>query len=233
MNLTKFYINGEFVDPSSKETLEIINPATEEKIGIVSLGYGNLRSVSQAFEFLGAKVTHLTSPDLLERCDFAVLPGVGTFPDAMLALKTNGFSESIKCFAKSGKPLLGICLGMQIMLTEGNEITTTNGLNIFKGRTKRLCQSEGPVMSPNTGWGKIEFLPVAAAPLSSIAEPYFYFNHSYVCEVEDVGAVSAVIGRSLEWPAIIQQQNVVGIQCHPEKSHLAGLNFLRYFLSLD
>lgn len=189
---------------------------------IIDYGLGNLASVYNALRFLGAEAKMSTLPHDIENADKLILPGVGSFRDAMAGLRKRGFLEPLKKALLSGKTYLGICLGLQILFDiseEGNVL----GLGIFKGKVKRFSPGAG-VKVPHIGWNTVKF----KAGIND--EPYFYFDHSYYAEPEDKNIVSATTFHGVEFPSMICKGNINAVQFHPERSQGRGLSFLEKFI---
>lgn len=203
-------------------------------ISIIDYGMSNLLSISRAFEHVGVTVKLVTSPVDILNADYLVLPGVGAFPDGMDHLNSRNFSPAIKEFASKGRPLLGICLGMQMLLGKGHEHNITSGLDIIPGEVLPLPRKMPNFKVPNINWHSI----IEPAPnkwnstiLANTAnETNFYFVHSYYTvpsKSESVLAISKF--GALDYAAAIISGNVIGTQFHPEKSGQEGLNLLKKF----
>lgn len=194
-------------------------------IAIIDYGAGNLFSVKNALDFLGLENKITNSAEDLISADRLILPGVGAFPDAMRMLGETGLIEVIKQEALK-KPLLGICLGMQMLFEKGYEFGETEGLGLIKGSVK-LMQPEGlPI--PHIGWNSLEFNEKCPL-LDKCAEgEYVYFVHSYAAECPSEN-VAAYCDYGMKVPALVFAGNVYGTQFHPEKSGETGLNILRCF----
>jgi imidazole glycerol-phosphate synthase subunit HisH len=200
-------------------------------IGIVDYGMGNLFSVAKALERLD--VPYFISEDVkeLEKADGLLLPGVGSFRDAMTLLKRQELTGFIKKYADSGKPLLGICLGMQLLYEESEENGTTEGLGLLKGRIIRIPRQTQEMKIPHMGWNKLRF--VNASPLlEGLSEEHVYFVHSYYVSEPDSDHVVATAEYGVEVPAIAGRGNIFGMQFHPEKSSELGMKLLRNFTKL-
>ncbi|WP_421381344.1 imidazole glycerol phosphate synthase subunit HisH [Bacillus salacetis] len=200
-------------------------------IGIVDYGMGNLFSVGKALERLD--VPYFISEDVkeLEKADGLLLPGVGSFRDAMTLLKRQELTGFIKKYAGSGKPLLGICLGMQLLYEESEENGTTEGLGLLKGRIIRIPRQTQEMKIPHMGWNKLRF--VNNSPLlEGLVEEHVYFVHSYYVSEPDSGHVTATAEYGVEVPAIAGKDNIFGMQFHPEKSSDLGMKLLRNFTKL-
>ena len=197
-------------------------------IGIVDYHLNNLRSVQKAFEKAGSKAFISDKPEELMRADKIVLPGVGAFGEAMGNIRSLGLEKLLKEHASSGQPLLGICLGMQLLFTRSFELGEYGGLNLVKGDVRQFPPAE---KVPHMGWNQIEI--VRRSPfLKDVEEKSFvYFVHSYFVEPkENVTLTQTEYG--FRFSSIIQQKNIYGIQFHPEKSQTAGLALLRNFSEL-
>lgn len=194
-------------------------------IAIIDYGAGNLFSVKNALDFIGEENVVTDSPNVLRKADGLILPGVGAFPDAMRMLKKSGLDVVIREEAKSGKPLLGICLGMQVLFDRGFEFEETEGLHLIPGTVNRIQTAE---KIPHMGYNELVF--GASCPLlSGISEgDCVYFVHSYMAETEEKYiAASCDYGTSVT--ALVQNKNVFGAQFHPEKSGAVGLHILKNF----
>ncbi|HIQ50517.1 MAG TPA: imidazole glycerol phosphate synthase subunit HisH [Nautiliaceae bacterium] len=196
------------------------------KVGIVDYNMGNLASVQNAFYKLNIKADIVKSPDELKKFDKLIFPGVGAFGDAMIHLKEINLDEAIKEFIKSGKYVLGVCLGMQLLFSNSEEFGYHEGLNIIPGEVIKFKVNK---KIPHMGWNKIFF---KKSKLSiSLNNPYLYFVHSYHVKCEE----KYVIGKTIygyEFISSVNKDNVFGFQPHPEKSHNAGLKILENFVNL-
>jgi imidazole glycerol-phosphate synthase subunit HisH len=200
-------------------------------IGIVDYGMGNLFSVSKALERLD--VPYFISEEVkeLEKADGLLLPGVGSFRDAMTLLKRQELSGFLKKYAESGKPLLGICLGMQLLYEKSEENGTTEGLGLLKGRIIRIPRQTQEMKIPHMGWNKLRF--VNSSPLlEDLSEDHVYFVHSYYVFEAIPEEVVATAEYGVEVPAVVGNGNIFGMQFHPEKSSELGMMLLRNFTKL-
>ncbi|QKF91729.1 imidazole glycerol phosphate synthase subunit HisH [Campylobacter sp. CCUG 57310] len=199
-------------------------------IGIIDYGAGNLQSVVNAFKFVGFEAKLVKNADELAKFDKAVLPGVGAFGLAINRLKELSMDEAIKEFVKSGKPFLGICLGMQLLFDESDEFGVSKGLGLISGRVKKFNEAEfkTPLKIPHIGWNGLNFTRQTALNANLGASEYLYFVHSYhvVCEPKFVLATSEY---GYEFISAVCADNIYGFQPHPEKSSDAGLKILRNF----
>ncbi|MCM3115257.1 imidazole glycerol phosphate synthase subunit HisH [Neobacillus sp. MER 74] len=199
-------------------------------IGIVDYGMGNLFSVSKALERLGAEYFISADKGELLAADALLLPGVGSFRDAMERLPV----ETIKEFAASGKPLLGICLGMQLLFERSEENGPTEGLGLLPGRVRRFPGKtpEGQTYKvPHMGWNRLEF--VQESPLlKNLEEDYVYFVHSYYVDAENSDVLLAKANYHEQVSAVVGKDNIFGMQFHPEKSSKLGMALLANFLQM-
>ena len=197
------------------------------KIALIDYGAGNLRSVAKALEEVGAQVTITARPTDLEAAEKLVLPGVGSFGDGMAALRARDLVQPIRQAAIEGKPFLGICLGMQLLLQEGEDMGQHEGLALLPGKVLRFPEEDLKV--PHTGWNQLwptDMSPLLAdIPLGS----YAYFNHSYYCDPDDQ-VVAARTDYGLNFASALWHENIFGVQFHPEKSQHVGLQMLRNFV---
>lgn len=200
-------------------------------VAIINYGMGNLRSVQNAFEALGATATVAASPSALSDASHIVLPGVGAFPDAMRNLRSGGWLPALeKEVREKGKPFLGLCLGMQLLATTGTEFETCAGLGWIPGTVERLEGREPDVRVPHIGWNDARFVRKDGlfAGLGDAAP--FYFVHSYAFRPSDEIAVAARCVHGADFVAAVEVGNLHATQFHPEKSQKAGLAVLRNFL---
>jgi glutamine amidotransferase len=196
------------------------------EIAIIDYGVGNLRSVYRGLEYGGAKPVITNDKKVVEDSDGIVLPGVGAFGDAMKRLED--FRE-ILIESAGIKPIIGICLGMQLYFTQSEEDGIHEGLNLLKGRVVSLPQT---VKIPQMGWNSIEIKKESPFLEGIKSGDYFYFVHSfYALPSEDVTAATSYYG--LEFPAIVQKGPLFATQFHPEKSGKAGLKILENFVNLS
>lgn len=205
------------------------------EVVVVDYGLGNLASVERALRHIGADVVISDNPVVLADCPRAVLPGVGAFGTAIQNLRDRGLMDPLLAFAGTGRPLLGICLGMQLFMDESDEGGTHAGLGLIPGRVARLPQNPG-IKVPHVGWNKIavDVRDWSGTVLNGLApEPALYFVHSYYVapdRSEDTLGITRYGGFS--YCSVVQRANVVGCQAHPEKSGSAGLKILENFLSM-
>jgi len=202
-------------------------------IGIVDYNMGNLASVINAFKKVGADARLESDPSKLSQYDKLVLPGVGAFADAMEHLKSNGMDKAVIAYAKSGKPLLGICLGMQLLFESSQEFGSTQGLALIPGKVVAFDENkfDHPLKVPHMGWNEL-FVQDDTALFDGLKKDfYLYFVHSYHAVCEDKYAIGKT-HYGYEFVSAVQNDNIYGIQPHPEKSHENGLKIIENFAKL-
>jgi glutamine amidotransferase len=198
-------------------------------IAIVDYGVGNLRSVQRAFEHVGAEVIVSAHRGTIESASAVVLPGVGAFGQAMSNLERAGLTDVIRQVIAQRHPFLGICLGLQLLFEDSDEMGRHKGLGVFGGQVKRL---EIGLKVPQIGWNQIH-IQKASPLLEGVADgSYAYFVHSYYVAPADPEIVLATTDYEIDYASIVGQDNVFGIQFHPEKSQAVGLRILRNFTEL-
>jgi glutamine amidotransferase len=200
------------------------------RVGVVDYGTGNLRSVVKAFEHLGAKVRVLQTPDGLEEMDALVFPGQGTFDQCMVALNQTGFTPAITEWISSGKPFLGVCLGLQVLF-EKSEEGELPGLALFSGYVQKFSL-ERNLKIPHMGWNSVQWENLKQHPIRSGLKDgdQFYFVHSYHVVSNDDSLCSLTSSYGYPFISGIVQGNCVATQFHPEKSQAKGLQIYRNFL---
>lgn len=202
-------------------------------IGIVNYNMGNLASVSNAFTKLDIKTNIESNPDNIQKYDKLLLPGVGAFGDAMTHLKSNGMDQAIKDFASSGKPLLGICLGMQLLFQTSKEFGSHDGLGLIEGEIIKFDEArfDHHLKIPHMGWNEM-FVQKNTPIFDGLPKDfYLYFVHSYHAICDDEYAIGKT-HYGYEFISSVQKDNIFGIQPHPEKSHANGLKILENFAKL-
>jgi len=195
-------------------------------ITIIDYGMGNLKSVSKAFEKVGEQVIVTKDSKIIREAEALVVPGVGAFGDAIKNLKAMGLTDIIKDKAREGIPLLGICLGMQLLFSDSEEGGTHEGLDLLKGSVVKF---RGNVKVPHVGWNQIKRVRPHKLVEGIEDGSYFYFVHSYYVKPEKEEFVVAVTPYSVDFPAVVCRDNVMGVQFHPEKSSSRGLKLLKNF----
>ena len=199
-------------------------------IAIIDYGAGNMQSVEKALRHLGCQCQITADPGELAAAQAAVLPGVGAFGDAMGQLRARGLEEPIRQFVSSGKPFLGICLGLQILFEESEESPGVKGLGLLRGKVLRLPKESG-LKIPHIGWNSLSVGKPGGLFAGVEGEPYVYFVHSYYLRAEeDVVTATAEYGTTIH--AAVQKGNLLACQFHPEKSGQVGLSLLENFKAM-
>ena len=205
-------------------------------IALIDYGISNLRSVQKAFEHLDTEVTLVDTPDRLAQADRLILPGVGAFPAGMRGLQERGLVEPIKQAVRDGKPLIGICLGMQLLFESSDEMGETQGLGLLPGQVARIrdadVRSPSILKIPHMGWNQLDVVREHPLVRDLVSGSYAYFVHSYAIYPEQHDIVLATTEYGGPFASIVGRGNVCGLQFHPEKSQAVGLRLLRNFLSL-
>lgn len=196
-------------------------------ITIIDYGVGNLRSVEKAFVAANVEVQISSNLQVLKQAEALVLPGVGAFGDAMLSLKANGFDELILESASKGKPILGICLGFQLLFEESEEFGHHKGLGLLPGKVIRFPNND--LCVPHVGWNQIHKLSSHPILIDIMDNSYFYFVHSFYVEPALTTDLIASTNYGISFSAIAGRNNIVGAQFHPEKSQKPGLTLLKNF----
>lgn len=198
-------------------------------IALIDYGMGNLGSVSNALAFIGADYEITSDPGAIAAADGAILPGVGAFGDCMANLREYGLVEAIREYVAADRPFMGICLGLQLLFTEGEEMGTHAGLDIIPGRVIRFTHA---LKIPQIGWNQIA-LRQDCPQLAGVPEgAYVYFVHSYHVVPEDESVIATTTDYSYEFVSAIRRGNLFATQFHPEKSADVGLAMLRNFLKV-
>lgn len=196
-------------------------------IAIIDYGAGNLQSVEKALRHIGCGCQLAADPAQLARCEAAVLPGVGAFGEAMAGLSSRKLDSAVRDFVREGRPLLGICLGLQVLFESSEESPGVQGLGVLPGKVLRL-PAEAGLKIPHIGWNSLEVERPGWLLRDLPAEPYVYFVHSYYLRAEG-GVVTARARYGAEIHAAVERGNVAACQFHPEKSGRTGLRILENF----
>lgn len=213
-------------------------------IALIDYGISNLRSVQKAFEHLGASVTLVDTPEMVAKAERLILPGVGAFPAGMKGLQERGLIEPIKQAARAGKPLIGICLGMQLLFDSSDEMGETQGLGLLTGHVTKIKMQEiaetqsalrishSTLKIPHMGWNQLDLVSDHPLVRGLASGSYAYFVHSYAVYPEQRDIVLATTDYGGPFAAIVGRGNVCGLQFHPEKSQAVGLRLLENFLEM-
>jgi glutamine amidotransferase len=199
-------------------------------IAIIDYGMGNLRSVQKGFERMGHEAVVTSDAKAILSASKVVLPGVGAFPDCMRNLREYGLIEAVQQSIQSGKPFLGICLGLQLLFTESEEFGISKGLDIIKGRVIRF---KGPAFDtlkvPHMGWNSVSIKRRPPALQDIPDRSHVYFVHSFHVVPEDKNVIATTTDYGMEFVSSIWKDNVLAVQFHPEKSQELGLSILKRF----
>jgi glutamine amidotransferase len=225
-------------------------------IALIDYGISNLRSVQKAFAHLGVDVTLSDTPDQLVRAERLILPGVGAFRAGMAGLRARGLIEPIKQAVADGKPLIGICLGMQLLFESSDELGDTAGLGLLPGRVTKIKLQEAGVRGqdvlhssrltryaslvtryslkiPHMGWNQLDLVRDHPLVRGVASGAYAYFVHSYAVYPEQADIVMATTDYGGPFASIVGRGNIFGLQFHPEKSQAVGLRLLQNFLEMN
>lgn len=202
------------------------------KVGILRGPFGNVTSITNAFEYLGADVYKISEPGDLHGISHVVIPGVGSFSAAMDFLRAADLEGPIRDHAGEGRPLLGICLGCQLLMEFGSEGGRRAGLGLIKGGVLPLSRVVEGVRIPHTGWNFVSATN-PTTPCPRVEAGYYYFNHEFVAQPENRSNVLATTDYGGTIPAALTSGSTLGLQFHPEKSHVLGLNLLKSFLTFQ
>lgn len=201
-------------------------------IAIIDYGAGNIQSVYKALKFIGADCKVTSDKNEILNADGAILPGVGSFGDAMDTMTKRGIKDTIIEYTKSGKPFLGICLGLQLLFPESEETPGVKGLDIFKGTITKIPNQNRTLKIPHMGWNNISIKQKNGIFKDIESEPYVYFVHSFYLKAQDKDIVAATTQYGVEIDAAVQKGNIIATQFHPEKSGEVGLKMLKNFVEM-
>ncbi len=198
-------------------------------IAIVNYGVGNLFSLSSSFAAIGQDVKVTSCPDDLKSAERIILPGVGAFEDAARKLKTSGLAQPLLDEARAGKPILGICLGMQLLFTKSYEFGEHDGLNLIPGAVRAISEviPQG-LKIPQMGWNSLHITQPGGVLANTCEGAYVYFVHSYSARCDEK-YITSITNYGADLTASVQRGSIYGVQFHPEKSGSAGLDILRAF----
>lgn len=198
-------------------------------IAIIDYGMGNLRSVQKGFEHTGHEAVVTRDAKTILNADKVVLPGVGAFSDCMKNLDQYGLLDAVHRSINSGKPFLGICLGLQLLFTESEEFGISKGLNIIKGRVERFKIQDSKFKVPHMGWNSLSFKKRPSALADVPENSQVYFVHSFHVVPEDKNVIATTTPYGIEFVSSIWKDNILAVQFHPEKSQKLGLSILKRF----
>lgn len=197
------------------------------RVTIIDYGTGNLRSVEKAFAAAGCAAIVSGEGRVLREAETLVLPGVGAFGACMSALRAHGFDAIIRDRVAAGVPLLGVCVGMQMLFEESEEFGRSVGLGLLRGRVRRF---DTGLRVPHVGWNQVKAKRSHALFADVEDEAFFYFVHSYYCEPGDPEDAIGETNYGVAYASVVARGRVCGVQFHPEKSQAAGLRLLRNFM---
>jgi glutamine amidotransferase len=200
------------------------------QVAIIDYGVGNLRSVEKAFAATGCDAIVSGDEEVLRGAERLVLPGVGAFGACMKALTERGFDRLVRERVAERTPLLGVCVGMQLLFEESDEFGATPGLGFLRGRVRRF---DGDLVVPHVGWNQIHQQRRHQLFESIGDDSYFYFVHSYYCDPLDEEVVAGKTEYGVKYASVVARENVCGVQFHPEKSQETGLRLLQNFARLN
>ena len=201
-------------------------------IAIVDYGMGNLRSVYNALDILGHEADLVNDPSKLQNYDHVILPGVGSFRVCMENLRKIGFDQAVIEYVQSGNPLMGVCLGMQILASKGYEDGVTAGLNLIPGEIKKFSTEDLSIKIPHVGWNDVEFKWTDNPVGKGIKKKdTFYFTHSFYFECSDKSHIIAETNHGVNFTSAVFRDNIFATQFHPEKSQEMGLRLFKNFIS--
>ena len=200
------------------------------RVAIIDYGVGNLRSVEKAFAATGQEAIVTSNKVELQKAERLVLPGVGAFAACMSALHEYGLVDLVLERVKDGVPMLGVCVGMQMLFEGSEEFGKSEGLGLLKGRVRRFSDD---LIVPQVGWNRIHQNRQHALFSGIVDDSFFYFVHSYFCEPEDNELIVGKTSYGRNYASVVASRNVCGVQFHPEKSQAVGLKMLANFATFE
>ncbi len=200
-------------------------------VSIIDYGAGNLMSVKKALDFIGVENEITADKNKIKNASHVILPGVGSFGDAMDSMKERNLVDTVKQAALSGKPFLGICLGLQLLFSASDESTGVNGLGVFDGNISLIPKEIG-LKVPHIGWNSVEIKNNSSLFKDIPDNSYFYFVHSYYLNSAEENEVAGVTHYGVDIECAVQRGNLCATQFHPEKSGEAGLKLLKNFVEM-
>ncbi len=201
-------------------------------IAVIDYGAGNLQSVVKALHFIGCDVRITNRKEELMQSDGAILPGVGSFADAMDCMNRTGAAEAVRAFVETGKPFLGICLGLQLLFDGSEESPGVQGLGLLKGSITKIPSQNGTLKIPHMGWNSLHICQHSGLFEGIPEDASVYFVHSYYLKADDPAIVAAQTQYGVTIDAAVQCRNIMAAQFHPEKSGTIGLQMLRNFAAM-
>lgn len=214
---------------TAESHLGTLKEVGEVTITVIDYGVGNLRSVTKALEFIGCQVSLTSDPNEVARATKLVLPGVGAFGAGMANLRQLGLVEAIRDAVRKGTPLLGICLGLQLLFDESEEMGRHEGLKLVRGKVVRFPE-QNDIRIPHMGWNSLRIRKTEPLFKSVPDGAMVYFVHSYFPVPNDPSIIAATTEHGIEFVSAIAVDNIFGTQFHPEKSSKIGLQILRNFV---
>ena len=196
------------------------------RVAIIDYGVGNLRSVEKAFAAAGCEAIISGEEQVLRVAERLVLPGVGAFGACMKALVARGFDTLVRERVAEGTPLLGVCVGMQLLFETSDEFGATAGLGLLRGSVRRFSNE---LVVPHVGWNRVEQIREDPLFHDVANRSFFYFVHSYYCEPVDEQTIAGTTEYGVSYASVVAHENICGVQFHPEKSQNAGLQLLKNF----
>ena len=203
-------------------------------ISILNYGLGNVGSVIRMVEKMGGIAIKIASPDEIHQAEKIILPGVGHFDHGMRLLQEKGLVTEIQAIAKQGIPILGICLGMQLLFNNSEEGTAT-GLGLISGKVIKFNDPTRALRIPHMGWNEVDVQkenPLIPTHIEQETKPRFYFVHSYHAVCQNIEDVLATVHYGTDVTAAVSRGNIYGAQFHPEKSHRFGMDMIKRFVEL-
>jgi len=208
----------------------------KNEVAIIDYGINNISSFEKAFNKINIKTAIVKNSDELKKFKHLILPGVGSFDWGVKNLKKQGLFDAIRYLSKKDYYILGICLGMQLLFEQSEESELNiSGLSLLEGKTKKLVKNNENklIKIPHVGWNSLGIIKKEKILENVENNANFYFIHSYYVEPKDPEIISATCKHGIEFPAVLESENITGIQFHPEKCHINGLKILEKFSNLN
>lgn len=201
-------------------------------IAIIDYGAGNIQSVYKALKHIGCDAVVTNNSDEILKAQGAILPGVGSFGDTMNTMTQLGINKTVNEYTKTGKPFLGICLGLQLLFPKSDESNGVSGLSLLEGEIKKIPNNNGLLKIPHIGWNSLNIKKKDGLFKGIEGNPFVYFVHSYYLDAKDKNIVSSQTEYGTVIDASIQINNIMATQFHPEKSGEVGLKMLKNFADM-